>query len=82
MDIETGCYCTVGLRSDGTVLTAGALGEMGDLDVVGTWTDIVAISVSDAIALGLKADGTLVAAGYTQYIQDLLDQWDNIRLPG
>lgn len=39
VDIGCGETHTVGLRSDGTVLTAGGLAERGDLNTVAAWTD-------------------------------------------
>lgn len=51
----------LGLKSDGTVVTAGNVNE-GQKGIA-EWTDIVAISAGQNFHVGLKADGTLVVAG-------------------
>jgi len=54
---------TVGLKTDGTVVTVGAYEHgYGQLDV-SSWRDIVAISAGRSHIVGLKADGTVVAVG-------------------
>ena len=55
--VECSDTCTVGLRSNGTVITAGK-NDNGECDVE-DWTDIVAVSADNYI-VGLKADGTVV----------------------
>lgn len=54
-------YNIMGLKSDGTVVTAGLINE-GQKRVT-EWTDIVAISAEQDYHVGLKSDGTLVVAG-------------------
>ena len=56
-----GLRCTVGLRTDGTVVAVGEKKD-GKCDVSG-WTDVVAISVGSFHTVGLRADGTVVATG-------------------
>lgn len=64
----SGTDCTVGLRSDGSLLVTG--GEFGTLDFqneIARWKDIRAVyfaagEFTDHV-IGLKRDGTLVAAG-------------------
>ncbi len=64
----SGTDCTVGLRSDGSLLVTG--GEFGSLDFqneIARWKDIRAVyfavgEFTDHV-VGLKRDGTLVAAG-------------------
>lgn len=51
----------LGLKSDGTVVTAGNVNE-GQKGVT-EWTDIVAISAGQNFHVGLKSNGTLVVAG-------------------
>lgn len=51
----------LGLKSDGTVVTAGLVNE-GQKEVA-EWTDIVAVSAGQNFHVGLKSDGTLVVAG-------------------
>ncbi len=67
--LYSGTNFTIGIRSDHTVLvTGGEFGALDYLDEIARWTDIQAIyaaasdSEEDHI-VGLKTDGTLVAAG-------------------
>lgn len=64
----SGTDCTVGVRSDGSVLVTG--GEFGTLDYqneIARWRDIRAVYFASGEytdhVVGLKTDGTLVAAG-------------------
>ncbi len=61
---------TVGLRSDGTVVTTKYTGEQkwyrGQCDVSG-WSDIVAISAGSGHTVGLRSDGTVIATNYTGF---------------
>ena len=52
---------TVGLKSNGTVVTCGD-NYHGQCNVSG-WTDIVEIASDNWYAVGLKSDGTMVACG-------------------
>ena len=67
--LYSGANYTIGLRYDGTLLATG--GEFGTADFVselGSWRDIVALSVYDSFeaghVVGLRQDGTAIAAGY------------------
>lgn len=71
----SGSDCTIGLRSDGSLLVTG--GEFDSLDYqdeIAGWTDIQAIffaageDYTDHV-IGLKTDGTLVAAGDNSFGQ-------------
>lgn len=62
-------YYTVGLKYDGTLVTAGKIPESWDLT---QWTDIVKLSISGEYMAGLKSDGTVIATHY-----DVSD-WKNI----
>ena len=53
---------TVGLKSDGTVVSTGN-NEFGQCDV-SSWTDTVSVSAGAGHTIGLKSDGTVVAVGY------------------
>ncbi|MBR3335126.1 MAG: hypothetical protein IKG23_12625, partial [Clostridia bacterium] len=73
-------YYTAGLKKDGTVLVAGKcytdpqeikLDAKRKKQVEG-WTDIIAISAAQRGPMGLKSDGTVVAAGYDT------SKWKNI----
>jgi len=62
--VSAGREHTVGLKSDGTVVTVGCGGvsPKGQCDVCG-WTDIVQVDAGYYHTVGLKSDGTVVAAG-------------------
>lgn len=50
-------------------------------DVVKNWTDIVAVSVGYDYTVGLRSDGTVVAAGNNHYGQCDVGDWTDIKLP-
>lgn len=69
----------VALKDDGTVVAIGYSN-----DEIGSWTDIMAVSVSNAHVVGLKTDGTVVAAGFNK-TSDMqhhgrcdVEGWENI----
>ena len=74
--ISTNSTHTVGLTSNGTIVTTGN-NDDGQCDV-SSWTDIVAISAGEAHTIGLKSDGTVVAAGYNKYGQCDIRGWTDI----
>ncbi|WP_160647843.1 RCC1 domain-containing protein, partial [Chengkuizengella marina] len=53
----------VGLKSDGTVVTEDGLFSDDILNIIDSWTDIIQISANNHIIMGLKSNGTVVAAG-------------------
>jgi len=59
--VSAGCFHTVGLKSDGTVVALGHSGK-GQCNVSG-WTDIVQVSAGDLHTVGVKTDATVVAVG-------------------
>ena len=69
-------YASLGLKSDGTVYATGRCNYNSILKDVSSWTDIVAISISDGI-VGIKSDGTVVT---TYGIEDdqKIANWRNI----
>ncbi len=71
----------LGLKSDGTVVTAGLVNE-GQKGVA-EWTDIVAVSAGQDFHVGLKSDGTLVVAGEREGNKPLPDVSDvkNLYVP-
>lgn len=89
--VAAGHRHTVGLRADGTVAVAGApigygysfrsavnaIVPIGDSDVY-KWKDIVAIAAGNDFTLGLKSDGTVVAAGNNKYVQFDVSSWHDI----
>ncbi|MBR3803225.1 MAG: TIR domain-containing protein [Clostridia bacterium] len=58
--IATSDYHTVGLKSDGTVVTTIDSYDREDRDKVGDWTDIIAVAAGANYTVGLKSDGTVV----------------------
>lgn len=74
--IDTGGFHTIGLKSDGTVVTAGAYG--GGQHKADEWKGIIAVSAGENYTVGLKSDGTVVAAGWNGYGQCNVENWDNI----
>ena len=56
-----GAEHTVGLKSDGTVVAAGA-NENGQCEI-GSWTDVAYIAAGDYYTIGVKNDGSLLIAG-------------------
>ena len=73
--IAAGDFHTVGLKSDGTVITTQTGQSANEIS---EWTDIVAVSAGYGFTLGLKADGTVVAAGYDKDGQCDVETWTNI----
>ncbi len=77
-------YFTVGLRSDGKVVSAGDSTYAFSFHDVPYWHDIVAISAGygsgtiERHIIGLKADGTVVADGYNRNGQCNVYDWRNI----
>lgn len=78
--ISAGDYNTIGLKSDGTVISTTVTNSMYDAGQcdVSSWKDIVAISVGNMQTIGLKADGTVVAAGTNYYNQSAVSDWKDI----
>ena len=74
--IAAGQNHTVGMKSDGAVLGAGA-GYLGVSEVSG-WTSIVAVSASSYHTVGLRSDGTVLAAGINGNGQCDVSGWTGI----
>ncbi len=68
---DAGVYA-LGVKPDGTVV-----GRWKDIDVSG-WTDIVYVACGIDHAVGLKADGTVVATGSNEYGQCEVSDWKDI----
>lgn len=66
----TKAECLIGLRADGTVLSAGINAE-AQADAA-EWTDIVDVAVNDAAVIGLKLDGTVIT---TEMTSDFQPNW-------
>ncbi len=65
----------VGLREDGTVVTADGDEERYD---VGSWTDIEYVCCDKFHTVGLRKDGTLLVAGSGGYSQEDVESWTDI----
>ena len=63
------------MKSDGTVVVAGNIGDKGQGDV-GEWNDIIAISASNNHTVGLKLDGSVVATGENKSGQCNVEDWN------
>ena len=74
--LSAGGFHTVGLCTDGTVVTTGS-NDNGQCDV-DSWTDIVAVAAGDFHTAGLRSDGTVVATGDNDYGQCDIDSWTDI----
>ena len=70
--IDAGNFLTIGLQADG-VLVAGHRYS----NFIG-WNDIVAIAVGRDYAVGLKADGTVVADGANTFGQCDVSGWNEV----
>jgi len=71
---------TVGLLADGTIiyyLEYGTNWWDPDLDVE-TWSDIIMVSANINITIGLRSNGTVVAAGYGYDGQCDTEEWSGI----
>lgn len=79
--ISAGDYHTVGLTSDGRVLTTQSAQRFpNSYKETSSWRDIVAISAGYGYTLGLKRDGTVVATGNDQQGQCDVYGWENVAL--
>jgi uncharacterized protein (TIGR02145 family)/uncharacterized repeat protein (TIGR02543 family) len=76
MQITAGTGSTIGLKTDGTLLTAGASDE--DRTIVSGWSNIIQTAAGWDTVFGLRADGTVVAAGMNSDGQTDVSGWTNI----
>lgn len=74
--ISVGNDHIIGLKTDGTVVTAGK-NSYGECDVE-SWTDIIAVSTSAYYTAGLKSDGTVVLVGGDGNNKCNVDSWTDI----
>ncbi|MBR5479707.1 MAG: TIR domain-containing protein [Clostridia bacterium] len=79
--IAVGCYHTVGLKSDGTVIATEYIGDKksyyGQCEV-SDFSDIVAVATGSCHTVGLKSDGTVVAVGNNENGQCNVSSWRDI----
>ena len=73
MSIAAGHDCTVGLKSNGTVVVAG-----NNKYDVSYWKDIVAVSAGVDHIIGLKSDGSVAVAGEDIYGEYDVPYWEDI----
>lgn len=85
IDIATGEYLAAAVYSDGTAVLSGqCIAEVGKQNIpnfskdVDAWTNIVEIAVGDNHVVGLKKDGTVVAAGSNREGQCNVGEWKDI----
>jgi len=76
--VSAGSYHTVGLRSDGTVVTPGVQFVAMDKgqDELSSWADVLAVSAGGLHTVGLLPSRTVVAAGDNTYGQSDVAGWD------
>ena len=75
--IATSPYHTVGLKSDGTVISVGTnyFYQLTD----SSWKDITQIAANSNLTVGLKADGTVKWAGGDDCCIDQVRYWNDIK---
>ena len=71
--------CIAGLKSDGTVMVSHhGIGNMVNYRETEEWSGIIAVSMGFDSLLGLKRDGTVVAAGNLDAEQKNISEWTDI----
>lgn len=69
----------LGIRADGTVLVAAdSSADEADAAAIRQWSEITAIACGTGYAVGLRADGTVVAVGENNSGQCNVENWKNI----
>ena len=68
----------LGIRTDGTVLVAVIEELETDAAAIRQWNEITSIACGGNHVVGLRADGTVVAAGDNAYGQCSVEKWKNI----
>ena len=82
-------YGYIGLKCDGTLVLPerekmiqsvywAVDGLLACYDTLLSWTDIVALAVSENTFIGLKSDGTVIAVGNNDYGQCDVEGWQDI----
>lgn len=71
-----GCY--IGLKSNGTVEVRNQLNRLVTYDSSSGWNDIVDVAAGSDHVVGLRADGTVIAAGENKFGQCDVSQWTDI----
>ena len=78
MMIAAGDGFTLGLKTDGTVISTGM--SLNGADQVGDWTNITMIACGVSHSVGLKADGTVVAVGTNGSGECDVERWKDIKM--
>lgn len=68
-------YHTIGLKADGTVAVSDVDGAPKEAE---QWHDIIAVAGGGKFVVGLKKDGTVVAAGHTQAWKYDVSDWADV----
>ena len=76
MMIASGNNFTLGLKTDGTVISAGM--SVNGADQVGDWTNMIMIACGFDHSVGLKSDGTVIAVGSNGSGECDVDGWKDI----
>jgi hypothetical protein len=75
-DAAIGTGHAVGLRFDGTVVSAGR--SLAGQDDVKDWTNIIAVAASNSNTAGLRSDGTVLVAGDNKKGQKEAKKWEDV----
>lgn len=75
IQVEAGSHHVAGLKSDGTVVTAGYCGGVTWCQDVSSWTSIIQISAGDLMTAGLRSDGKIVSTRCSYFGQCNVGSW-------
>ena len=75
--IAAGDWFSIGVNADGTIITAGLIAD-DKKNELSKWKDIKAISIGSMHIVGLKENGTVVAAGENSNHQCDVSEWTGI----
>ena len=78
VSVDTSGFHSVGLKSDGTVISTVPGKDPNGISKVEDWNNIVAISAGQNFTVGLKGDGTVVATGDNSEGECDVSGWRNI----
>jgi len=72
---------SIGVRSDGTVVTAGKLETEGaprKKRYLQNWSGVVSVAAGREFSIGLKSDGSVIARGIDYHGECSLNDWKNV----
>ena len=78
MMIAVGDGYTLGLKTDGTVISTGL--SLSGADQVSDWSNITMIACGNNHSVGLKSDGTVVAVGSSGSGECDVEEWKDIKM--